>query len=160
MTKLQKTNQIIVLLQKIQRKLKEAFKYRHSIPIQIRFSDMDALRHVNNSYHSQYYDVGRINYFEAVMGRTIDWSEILVVIVHIEIDFFAPILQGNNINVESKLISFGNKSMKMHQRLIDISTNQVKSECTTILSGYDKESNQSIQIPQEFKDIFTSYESE
>lgn len=144
---------------KYKRKLEETHKYKHSIPIQIRFSDMDALRHVNNSYHSQYYDLGRINYFEAVMGQTIDWTGILVVIVHIEIDFFIPIVQGDKINVESKLISFGNKSMKMRQRLIDISTNQVKSECITILSGYDKKTNQSAEIPQEFKDMFTNYEN-
>ena len=71
------------------------------MPIQIRFSDLDALNHVNNSYHSQYFDVGRINYFEAVMGSKVDWSKIMVVIVHIEIDILEPIIQGDKINVET-----------------------------------------------------------
>lgn len=132
--------------------------YKHSTPIQIRFSDVDALGHVNNSFHAQYYDIGRINYFEEVMGRKIDWSEIVVVIVHIEIDFISPIIQGDDIYVETKLISFGNKSMKMNQRLIQKSTQIVKSNCKTVLSGFDRINNTSIKIPEDFKAKFLEYE--
>jgi acyl-CoA thioester hydrolase len=130
------------------------------MPIQIRFSDLDALNHVNNSYHSQYFDVGRINYFEAVMGSKVDWSKIMVVIVHIEIDFLEPILQGDKINVETKIISFGNKSMKMLQRLVDSQTGNIKSICQTILSGYNHSNNSSMVIPEEFKSIFLEFEKD
>jgi acyl-CoA thioester hydrolase len=147
-------------LPKIELELEQIHKYNHSMPIQIRFSDLDALNHVNNSYHSQYFDVGRINYFEAVMGSKVDWSKIMVVIVHIEIDFLSPILQGDNINVETKLISFGTKSMKMQQRLVDSQTGNVKSICQTILSGFDHLSNSSMVIPEEFKTIFFEFEKE
>lgn len=139
-------------------KLTTIENYKHSTPIQIRFSDIDALSHVNNSFHAQYYDIGRINYFEDVMGRKIDWAEIVVVIVHIEIDFISPIIQGDDIYVETKLISFGNKSMKMNQRLIQKSTKIVKSNCKTILSGFDRLNNSSIKIPEDFKTKFLEYE--
>lgn len=160
MTKLRKTNQNIVILPKIQYKLEHTDKFKHSIPVQIRFSDLDSLNHVNNSFHSQYFDVGRINYFEAVMGSKIDWSKIKVVIVHIEIDFLEPIFQGDKINVESKIISFGNKSMKMLQRIVDIQTGNVKSICETILSGFKHSTNSSMVIPEEFKSIFWKFEKE
>lgn len=129
------------------------------MPIQIRFSDLDALNHVNNSYHSQYFDIGRINYFEAVMGEKVDWSKIMVVIVHIEIDFLDAILQGEKINVESKLISFGTKSIKMRQRLVDSQNGKVKSVCTTILSGYNHQTNSSMVIPDELKKLFLDFEA-
>ena len=45
------------------------------------------------------------------MKEKIDWTEIVVVIVNIEINFISPILQGDDIYVESKLTNFGNKSM-------------------------------------------------
>ena len=147
-------------MQKIQRKLTTIENYKHSIPIQIRFSDIDALSHVNNSFFAQYYDVGRIYYFEDVMKEKIDWTEIVVVIVNIEINFISPILQGDDIYVESKLTNFGNKSMKMEQRLIDKKTGIVKSNCKTILSGFDRLTNTSIKIPEEFKTKFLEYEQE
>ena len=91
------------------------------------------------------------------MGKKIDWTDIVVVIVHIEIDFISPILQGDDIYVETKLFSFGEKSMKTHQQLIDKETGIVKSKCTTILSGFDNKTNQSAKIPEEFKEIFIAF---
>lgn len=146
-------------MHKIPRKLKEKETYKHSIPIQIRFSDIDALSHVNNSYHSQYYDIGRIHYFEKVMNKKIDWTDIVVVIVHIEIDFISPIFQADNLYVETKLFSFGEKSMKMYQQLIDKTTRLTKSKCTTILSGFDRKTNISAKIPQDFKEKFLEFEN-
>lgn len=132
--------------------------YKFRLPIQIRFSDLDALNHVNNSYQAQYYDLGRINYFEKVNGGSFGWNEVLVVIVNTENNFFKPILQGEEIYVETKLVEFGNKSMKMHQRIIT-STGQIKGTCKTILAGYNQKTHSSAPIPQEFKDKFLKFES-
>ena len=68
--------------------------YKHRLQVQIRFSDLDALNHVNNSFQAQYYDLGRINYFEQVMGEQLDWTKVVVVIVNTENNFFSPIGQG------------------------------------------------------------------
>jgi acyl-CoA thioester hydrolase len=132
--------------------------YKFRLPIQIRFSDLDALNHVNNSYQAQYYDLGRINYFEAVNGGHFGWNEVLVVIVNTENNVFHPILQGEEIYVETKLVEFGNKSMKMHQRLIT-SNGEIKGTCKTILAGYNQKTHSSAPIPQEFKDKFLKFES-
>ena len=132
--------------------------YKFRIPVQIRFSDLDALNHVNNSYQAQYYDLGRINYFEAVNGGHFGWNEVLVVIVNTENNFFKPILQGEDLYVETKLVSFGNKSMKMHQRLIT-SNGEIKGTCTAILAGINQNPPTSAEMPQEFKDKFLKFEA-
>jgi acyl-CoA thioester hydrolase len=132
--------------------------YKHSLPIQIRFSDIDPLNHVNNSCVFQYYDVGRINYMQTVMGREFDWSQVMVVIVHIEANFLVPILQSDRIEVQTHLTGFGNKSMTMQQRIVDIQSGMIKSTCETILSGLDRTSGQSAIIPDDFKQKFLDYE--
>jgi acyl-CoA thioester hydrolase len=132
--------------------------FNHSIPIQIRFSDLDALNHVNNGFQCQYFDVGRIHYFRDALKRDIDWSKEFVVLVHIDIDFLSPIMEKDKIFVESKLIEFGKKSMKMYQRIIDKENNIIKSTCYGILSGFDRDKNCSIPIPDEFKQAFIDYE--
>ena len=133
--------------------------YKVSLKVQIRFSDLDALNHVNNSFQSQYYDLGRIDYFEKVMGRELDWSKVVVVIVHTENNFFSPIVQGEEIFVESKLVKFGNRSMTMNQRLVD-SKGVVKGTCRTILAGFNRDTNASAPIEEDFKRRFLEFEAE
>jgi acyl-CoA thioester hydrolase len=132
--------------------------YKFRLPIQIRFSDLDALNHVNNSYQAQYYDLGRINYFEKVNGGSFGWNEVLVVIVNTENNFFKPILQGEEIYVDTKLVRFGNKSMTMHQRLVT-SNGEIKGTCRTILAGFNQKTQTSAEIPQEFKEKFLKFEA-
>jgi len=126
--------------------------------VQIRFSDLDALDHVNNGFIAQYYDLGRINYFSAAFGRRLDWTQVVVVIVHLETDFLAPIHQNDNIYVETKLTKFGKKSMHTIQRLVDKTTGEVKSTCIAILSGFDRSTNKSMEISEDFKQVFYRYE--
>jgi acyl-CoA thioester hydrolase len=133
--------------------------FRHSIPIQIRFSDLDALNHVNNGFQCQYYDIGRIDYFKQALKREIDWSQEFLVLVHTDMDFIAPIVEDDKIFVESKLIKFGTKSMTMFQRIIDKENNIVKSTCFGVLSGYDRDKGCSIAIPEDFKKSFIDFES-
>lgn len=133
--------------------------YKVSLKVQIRFSDLDALNHVNNSFQSQYYDLGRIDYFEKVMGRELDWSKVVVVIVHTENNFFSPIVQGEEIFVESKLVKFGNRSMTMNQRLVD-SKGVVKGTCRTILAGFNRDTNASAPIEEDLKRRFLEFEAE
>lgn len=133
--------------------------YKVSLKVQIRFSDLDALNHVNNSFQSQYYDLGRIDYFEKVMGRELDWSKVVVVIVHTENNFFSSIVQGEEIFVESKLVKFGNRSMTMNQRLVD-SKGVVKGTCRTILAGFNRDTNASAPIEEDFKRRFLEFEAE
>jgi acyl-CoA thioester hydrolase len=132
--------------------------YKFKLPIQIRFSDLDALNHVNNSFHAQYYDLGRINYFEKVMGEGLDWSEVCVVIVNTDTNFFSPIFQSDKLWVETKLVKFGNKSMTTHQRLID-DKGIVKGTCKTILAGFDAQNHCSAPIDEDFKRRFLEFEA-
>ncbi len=133
-------------------------KYKFRLRVQLRFSDLDALNHVNNSFQAQYYDLGRINYFETVMGQKLNWGEVLVVIVNTDTNFFAPIVQGEELYVETKLVRFGNRSMITHQRLIT-AEGVVKGTCKTVLAGFNRRTNSSAPIDEEFKRRFLEYEN-
>ena len=49
--------------------------YKHKTPIQIRFKDIDKLGHVNNANHITYFELARVDYFEALATENIkiDW---------------------------------------------------------------------------------------
>ena len=49
--------------------------FRHTLPLQLRFNDIDLLGHVNNSVYFSFYDLGKARYFETVKAQNIDWKK-------------------------------------------------------------------------------------
>ena len=132
--------------------------FNHSVPIQIRFADLDALNHVNNGFQCHYFDVGRVNYFQDTLNRRINLAEIDLVLVHTEFDFIAPVHGDDDILVQSKTISFGTKSVKMFQRIIDKKDGKVKTTCYSVLSAMDTVTKQSKNVPEEYIKAFSEFD--
>ena len=128
--------------------------FNHSVPVQIRFADLDALNHVNNGFQCHYFDIGRVNYFQDALGYKINLSEIDLVLVHTEFDFFAPVEVNDEILVQTKTIAFGERSVKMYQRIIDKNTGKVKTSCYSVLSGLDNKTKTSVRIPDKYRKAF------
>ncbi len=121
-------------------------------------TDIDPIGHVNNSVQLSYYDLGRLKYLETIQQKEVVWQELDMVIVHTSCDFINSIFINNTIAVETKIIAIGEKSIKMLQRIIDITTNEIKSTCYSIMSGYDKENNCSKQIAEHLKNKILAFE--
>ncbi len=131
--------------------------FKNKTKIQIRMTDLDPFGHVNNGVIYSYYDMGRINYLKDLQEET-DWKKMDKVIVHTECNFMESILFGDDIQVESKVISIGNKSIKLLQHIVDNKTGNIKSTCFSVMSGYDRETNTSKVISLTFKEKVEQYE--
>ena len=66
----------------------EEIEFHHSLPIQLRFNDVDKFGHVNNTVYFSFYDLGKTEYFASVCPG-VDWEKDGIVVVHIEADFLA-----------------------------------------------------------------------
>ena len=44
----------------------EDFEFHHTLPIQLRFNDVDKFGHVNNTVYFSFYDLGKTDYFASV----------------------------------------------------------------------------------------------
>ncbi|MDL2257305.1 acyl-CoA thioesterase [Bacteroidales bacterium OttesenSCG-928-I14] len=135
----------------------EGLKFRHTLPIQLRFSDIDKFGHVNNSVYFTYYDLGKAEYFAAAYPN-LNMKKEGAVVVHIEVDFLSPILATENIAVQTTVTEIGTKSMTLIQQVINTDTNQTKCVCKTILVAFDIVKHDSIDIPEEWKEAISAYE--
>lgn len=138
--------------------LQEDLDFRVSVPVQVRMSDLDPFVHVNNGIQCHYFDLGRSFYLEKVLQNQVDWKTIDLVLVHIELDFAAPVEFHDKLVCESKIIEIGNKSLKMRQQLRDLNTNTVKTTCLSVLAGFDRKTHQSIPIREEYKERIREFE--
>ena len=95
--------------------------------IQIRFGDLDTLRHVNNAVYLTYFELGRIQLMKKILGDfTLD--DIDFVLARIEIDFKKSVTISDRILLETELSGVGRTSMTFSHRLINATTGEI--HCT------------------------------
>ncbi|MBP5423555.1 MAG: acyl-CoA thioesterase [Paludibacteraceae bacterium] len=136
----------------------EEVKFNHQEPIQIRFNDVDVLGHVNNGIQLNYFDYGKVKYFQTLKQKQIDWHDSELVIVNLNVDFCCPIFMGDDIVVKTKVCSIGKKSLKLLQVLYDEKSKQVKSICHCVMCGFDVKTSTSVLISDEWKQLIRSFE--
>ena len=103
----------------------EEIVFHHTLPIQLRFNDVDKFGHVNNTVYFSFYDLGKTEYFGSVCPG-VDWEKIGIVVVHIEANFVKQIFASDHIAVQTAVSKIGTKSFHLVQQVIDTKTNEVK----------------------------------
>ena len=58
----------------------EEIQFNHTLPIQLRFNDVDKFGHVNNTVYFSFYDLGKTEYFASVCPD-VDWEKDGIVVV-------------------------------------------------------------------------------
>ncbi len=124
----------------------------HTLPIQIRFNDVDQMGHVNNAVIMEYFDLGKEHFFQE-HGMPPEKADFTVMIVHLEVDFQSQIRFHDRIAVETEVESVGNKSLKVLQRVVDTAGGRVCATCHTVLSGFRRSTGKSEVIPPEIRKI-------
>ena len=134
------------------------FPFRHEVPLQIRFNDIDMLGHLNNSVYIQFFDLGKSSYFQAVLPDGVDWKRINIVVANINCDFFAPTYITEPIAVRTTVTRMGEKSFSLEQRIVNTATEEGKCIGKTIMVGFDLTTGKSAPIEQKWIDALEAYE--
>ena len=121
----------------------EEIKFNHTLPIQLRFNDVDKFGHVNNTVYFSFYDLGKTEYFASVCPH-VDWQKDGIVVVHIA--------------VQTAVTKIGTKSFHLAQRVIDTETQEVKCICTSVMVTYDLSKHESKPLTEEWIEAICKYE--
>ena len=132
--------------------------FRNRIPLQLRFSDVDVLGHVNNTVYMAFYDTGKAAYMTEVLGRKISWKEVDTVIANINCAFIAPIFYGEKIEVLTACTAIHDKSFKLLQMIMESDSGQVKSICETVMVSFDVKTQTSVHLSDEWKAKLQAFE--
>lgn len=132
-------------------------KFKHEVPVQIRFSDVDQYGHMNNSVYFSLYDFAKTSYFRDVFGQD-ECKKFNVVVVNINADFLAPVFFSDDLIIETTVIHLGHKSFTMLQRAFNKASDVLKCQCRTVLVGYDILTKEAVEIPLAYKQAICDYE--
>lgn len=132
-------------------------KYRHVMPLQIRFNDVDKFGHVNNTIYFQFYDTAKTDYFASVC-KGVDWEQVAIVVVKIEAEFYAQIMAESHIAVRTRVKEIGHKSFHLEQEVFDTDTQEVKCRCFSIMVLYDLIHRKTMEFPDNWRKDIIDYE--
>ncbi len=136
--------------------------FRSRLPLQIRFSDVDRMGHVNNSVHQQFFDLGRLHYFDGLLTPSPDWGGTVVILAHLDIDFLQPLLLTSAASIFTRTLphSFAEKSFVMEQAIGATDGSCVYSLSESLMVGYHGGELRSVALPTAWVAQIKAYEGE
>ncbi|MCM1484540.1 MAG: acyl-CoA thioesterase [Muribaculaceae bacterium] len=132
--------------------------FRHCMPMQIRFTDIDMIGHLNNNVYLTFMDLAKIDYFTTLRPGEIDMHNLNMVVVHIDVDFYSPTFFGQEVDVWTTVTSVGHRSLHMEQRIVARGSSETKCIGRVVMSGFDPATNTSLPIADEWVAALERYE--
>ncbi len=138
----------------------EINNFKHHISIKVRFSDLDAMGHVNNATYLSYLEEARLAYYHHVMNMDTSNLEFNAVVARIEIDYLYQIKLGDEIEVYSRTSKIGNKSSDLENVIVVTNKNEkiIAAKALTKLVSFDYSKNQSVPVSEEARRIIEEFE--
>lgn len=143
---------------KAQEEQSEELVYRHCLPIQIRFNDVDQYGHVNNNSYFSYYDLGKEDYLRSVMKVDYRKFNVVPVIANINCDFLLPIFYGDPVQVETCVSHIGQRSFTLTQRIVNERSGVVMSRCATVMVCFSLVDQASADMPEHYREAIKRFE--
>lgn len=126
----------------------------HSEPITVRWGDMDALGHVNNTVFFRYAEQARVSWLDGLLGtKGLDVSSQGPILAKTSCTFLRPIVYPASIKVELYAGTPGRSSLPTHYRIVDAADAACcYAEGDALIVWADYASGKSTPLPQTLRD--------
>lgn len=121
--------------------------------IQVRFSDLDVLGHVNNNIYLSYFEMARVHYFKELLGTDWNWKQAGFVLAKNEIEYVRSVLLSDEPSIEIYVEQIGTKSFTLGYELKVKGVIYTKGKSVQVC--FDSTTQQSILIPEKMRSALT-----
>ncbi len=134
--------------------------YKHKLNITVRFSDLDAMGHVNNATFLTFLEEARFAYFRAVIKRDRDYLKFEAIIARIEIDYKNQICLNDKVVVFTRCPRIGIKSADIENLIVvkKETENKIAAFALSKLVTFDYKRDVSIPINDYVRKALVDYE--
>jgi acyl-CoA thioester hydrolase len=130
----------------------------HSVPIDVRFRDLDALGHVNNAVYFTYFEEGRKSLFQKLYKGAGPY-DFRFILAHVSCDYITPAKLNDALILYMVVGEIGNKSFEFKYDLtdrIDKSKIFARGESVQVCFNYTR--NRSIPVSDTLKQKLIEYQ--
>jgi acyl-CoA thioester hydrolase len=140
--------------------------FAHRCPVVVRFSDTDAMGHVNNANYLTFAEIARTAYYEDVTGERfhlgVHGAEEGMILAEIRMTFRSAAFFGETLEVESRVDRIGRTSFSMIHRLTAPDSRFGKARliavADSVLVTYDYTAEAPIPVPDRLADRIEAFE--
>lgn len=134
-------------------------EYHFSVPVVVRYGDLDPQWHVNNARFLTYLENARMGYLMSLgLFDGENFFDFNLIVADIHIAYKAPIKLTQKVRVWIKAERLGNKSLTFIYEISDDETKQVMATAETIMVTYDYHQQKSIPIPEKWRQAISQRE--
>ena len=132
--------------------------YKFKAPVTIRFSDIDAVGHVNNAIYLTYFEEARFSYWSEAIGWK--FSDHGVIVGRSEVNYLKPIMLHDEIACYVRTTRIGNSSFDIMHVLVRISPTgeEICTTGKTVCISYNYSANKSVPIPKDERRRMIDYD--
>lgn len=132
--------------------------YHHHIQLTVRFADLDVMGHLNHAKYLTYMEQARILYIQEICGFKGTWEQFGVILANATCDYHMPVAFAEAISVYTRCSRLGGKSFDF-EYLLQNKVGETVATGKTVLVAFDYETQQTIAIPQVWRDKISDYET-
>lgn len=131
------------------------------MPIQVRYGDLDAQWHVNNSKFLTYIEQSRFGYLLAAgLWNGKDFLEVGLIVADVHVAYTAPIELLQQVRVGVRVAHIGNKSLRFEYQVEDQTSGAVLARAETVMVSYDYHSKTSRPVPESWRSKIAAFQGE
>jgi acyl-CoA thioester hydrolase len=124
------------------------------IKIQVRFSDIDVMGHVNNAVYLSYFEMARVIFFSELLGEQWDWKKDGVLLRKNEIEYIKPLLLHEQPEIFIYTNKIGNKSFELGYELKVL--DEIRTTGSSVLVSFDSTKMITTELPQKLKEVLST----
>jgi acyl-CoA thioester hydrolase len=131
--------------------------FTFSMPLILRWSDIDELRHVNNAKYLTFFEEARIQY-NNVVGNW-NWTTEGFLLASANINFRKPLFLRDEPTIFARVSKIGNKSFDMEHHIYN-KNGELCAEGSTVLVAINLQTSTPIPVPEKIKGLMQAFEKE
>jgi len=134
-------------------------QFKFSIPIAVRYVDLDPQWHVNNARFNSYIEQARYQYMIhlKLWGGGDFWS-LGAIVADVHIVYLVPIELSDPVRVDVRVASIGNKSFTFEYQIVNPESGVLFARAETVMVAYDYPTKQSIRVPDDWREKIAAFE--
>jgi acyl-CoA thioester hydrolase len=122
--------------------------------IQVRFTDLDVLGHVNNNIYLSYFEMTRVHYFKELLGEHWDWRKFGIVLAKNEVEYVRSVLLNDQPEIFMFTEHIGNKSFTLGYELMV--KGQLYAKGRSVQVCFDATAQKTIPIPDAMREALST----
>jgi acyl-CoA thioester hydrolase len=120
---------------------------KHEIDVNVRFSETDALGHINNISYFIYMEEARLKFIEA-LGYDMDVSQWHFILASTKCDFVDQGYFNQVLKITTAVSKIGTKSFHLNHEILDSATGKLIAKGEAVMVYFNFEKQKSEQLPE------------